>query len=68
LPENEQRLAPRKHTNALKHNSFPERPQAARSAQNGQSLAKFKPDGVKLLVNFVSTIIAGMVRTRTERI
>jgi hypothetical protein len=24
--------------------------------------------GVKLLVNFVSTVIAGMVRTRTERI
>jgi hypothetical protein len=43
-------------------------PQAARSAQNGQGFAKFKPGGVKLLVNSASTVIAGMVRARTERI
>jgi hypothetical protein len=42
--------------------------QAARSAQNGQGFAKFKPGGVKLLVNSASTVIAGMVRVRTERI
>lgn len=60
--------SPRKHANALNHNGFFGRPQAARSAQNGQSLANFKPGGVKLLVNFASTVFAGMVGTRTERI
>ncbi|WP_256467399.1 hypothetical protein [Bradyrhizobium sp. 139] len=42
--------------------------QAARLAQNGQRFAKFKPGGVKLLVNSASTAIAGMVGKTTEPI